>query len=85
MCIDLDGKIDSPKLVNFMAGYEKERPLESNEHDYLPKALRWAALRFFISRLEHVDSNPSAEILSIKNPDQFKNILIHRQSIEGLF
>ena len=84
-CIDLDGKIDSPKLGNFMAGYEKERPLESNEHDYLPKALRWAALRFFISRLEHVDSNPSAEILSIKNPDQFKNISIHRQSIEGLF
>ena len=84
-CIDLDGKIDSPKLVNFMAGYEKERPLESNEHDYLPKALRWAALRFFISRLEHVDSNPSAEILSINNPEQFKYILIHRQSIEDLF
>jgi len=84
-CINLDGTIDKEKLDMLIVGYEEERPLRSNELDYLPKALRWAALRFFISRLEHVNSNPSAEILSIKNPDQFKDILIDRQSTKDLF
>ena len=81
----MDGTIDKEKLDMLIVGYEEERPLRSNELDYLPKALRWAALRFFISRLEHVNSNPSAEILSIKNPDQFKDILIDRQSTKDLF
>ena len=84
-CINLDGTIDKEKLDMLIVGYEEERPLRSNELDYLSKALRWAALRFFISRLEHVNSNPSAEILSIKNPDQFKDILIDRQSTKDLF
>ena len=51
----------------------------------MPIALRWAALRFYISRLEHIHSSPSAEILAIKNPDQFKNILIDRQVTEYRF
>jgi len=48
-------------------------------------ALRWAALRFYISRLEHIHSNPSAEILALKNPDQFKKVLIDRQINEYKF
>ena len=84
-CIDDDGAIDKNKLTQFIGGYESERSLEKEEKVYLPIALRWAALRFYISRLEHIHSNPSAEILAIKNPDHFKNILIDRQVTEYKF
>ena len=66
-------------------GYETERALDKEEKVFMPIALRWAALRFYISRLEHIHSSPSAEILAIKNPDQFKNILIDRQVTEYRF
>ena len=81
-CIEADGAIDKNKLTEFIEGYETERPLTKEERDFMPLALRWAALRFYISRLEHIHSNPSAEILAVKNPNQFKNILIDRQVTE---
>jgi homoserine kinase type II len=84
-CIDADGAIDKNKLKEFIEGYETERPLTKEERVYMPVALRWAALRFYISRLEHIHSNPSAEILAAKNPNQFKNILIDRQVTEYSF
>ncbi len=84
-CIDVDGAINKNKLKQFIEGYETERNLDKEERVYMPIALRWAALRFYISRLEHIHSNPSAEILAIKNPDQFKNILIDRQVTEYRF
>ena len=84
-CINDDGSIDQNKLSQFVDGYESERKLESVEKDFMYVALRWASLRFYISRLEHIHSNPSAEILAIKNPTQFKNILIDRQSNEYKF
>tara|TARA_B100001175_G_C19421768_1_gene596479 strand:- start:66 stop:1001 length:936 start_codon:yes stop_codon:yes gene_type:complete len=84
-CIDVDGAINKNKLKQFIEGYETERNLDKEEKVYMPIALRWAALRFYISRLEHIHSNPSAEILAIKNPDQFKNILIDRQVTEYRF
>ena len=84
-CIDADGAIDKNKLKEFIGGYETERPLTKEERVYMPVALRWAALRFYISRLEHIQSNPSAEILAAKNPNQFKNILIDRQVTEYSF
>jgi len=84
-CTNSDGTINNQNLDNFMRGYENIRPLEDLEHKFLLVSLRWAALRFFVSRLEHIISNPSAEILSIKNPNQFKEILIDRQNLKGLF
>ena len=60
-------------------------PLLKKRESIMPVALRWAALRFYISRLEHIHSNPSAEILAVKNPNQFKNILIDRQVTEYRF
>ena len=84
-CINDDGSIDQNKFSQFVDGYESERKLESAEKDFMHIALRWASLRFYISRLEHIHSNPSAEILAIKNPTQFKNILIDRQSKEYKF
>ncbi|MBT3826492.1 MAG: homoserine kinase [Nitrosomonadales bacterium] len=84
-CIHDNGSINQNKLTKFIEGYESERTLSSKEKVYMPKALRWAALRFLISRLEHVHSNPTAEILAVKNPNQFKNILIDRQVTEYKF
>ena len=80
-----DGAIGKNKSTQFIEGYETERALDKEEKVYMPIALRWAALRFYISRLEHIHSSPSAEILAIKNPDQFKNILIDRQVTEYRF
>jgi len=84
-CVRDDGSLDQNKLSQFLAGYESERKLDCKEKDNMHVALRWAALRFYISRLEHIHSNPSAEILALKNPDQFKKVLIDRQINEYKF
>ena len=59
------------------------RKLLNNEYDYLNNALRMAALRFWLSRLEDFHNAKEGEITSIKDPNHFKNILLERQKMEN--
>ena len=82
-CIVKDGKINKLMYIEFLKGYESIRKLLNNEYDYLNNALRMAALRFWLSRLEDFHNAKEGEITSIKDPNHFKNILLDRQTMKN--
>ncbi len=64
-----------------ISAYEQFRPLTHNEHQQWPAMLRAAALRFWLSRLVHKQSNLSSELTVDKNPDVLKYLLLkHRNN-----
>ena len=81
-CIDEDGKINKIMYLEFIKGYQSERRLTDNEQQYLNSALRLAALRFWLSRLEDFHNIKDGEITSIKDPNHFKEILVDRQEMK---
>ena len=82
-CIDQDGKINKSMFLEFIKGYRSERKLTDNEQEYLNVALRLAALRFWLSRLEDFYNAKKGEITSIKDPKHFKDILLDRQAMKN--
>ena len=82
-CIDDDGKINTLMYSEFINGYQSERKLTDNENEYFNSALRLAALRFWLSRLEDFYNVKKGEITSIKDPNHFKNILVDRQRMKN--
>ncbi len=73
-------KINSNKVNALVSGYEKIRPLYDIEKQNLTVFLRRAALRFWLSRLDHQLNPKPGQITQTKNPSTFKNILLqHRQ------
>ena len=81
-CIYDDGKINKLLYSVFIKGYQSERKLTDNENEYFNSALRLAALRFWLSRLEAFHNAKEGEITFIKDPNHFKNILVNRQTME---
>ncbi len=79
-CIDLDsGALDHPRRDAFVEAYESERPLMAAERDALPLALRAAALRFWLSRLDDLHRPRPAELLTPHDPRHFQRILRRRR------
>ena len=70
-------------FLEFIKGYRSERKLTDNEQEYLNVALRLAALRFWLSRLEDFYNAKEGEIISIKDPKHFKDILLDRQAMKN--
>ncbi len=78
-CMEND-KMNHKKINSLLSGYEKIRPLMTNEKHNLTVFLRRAALRFWLSRLDHQLNPKQGQITQIKNPLTFKNILLqHRR------
>ena len=82
-CIDQDGQINKSMFLEFIKGYQSKRKLTDNEQEYLNVALRLAALRFWLSRLEDFYNAKEGEITSIKDPKHFKDILLDRQAMKN--
>ena len=82
-CIDQDGQINKSMFLEFIKGYQSERKFTDNEQEYLNVALRLAALRFWLSRLEDFYNAKEGEITSIKDPKHFKDILLDRQAMKN--
>ena len=80
-CIHEDGKINKLMYLEFIKGYQSERELTDNEQKYFNAALRLAALRFWLSRLDDFHNIKEGEITSSKDPNHFKDILIDRQIV----
>jgi len=80
-CIYDDGKINKLLYSEFINGYQSERKLTDNENEYFNSALRLAALRFWLSRLEDFHNAKKGEITFIKDPNHFKDILVNRQTM----
>lgn len=70
-----DGVINFDKLDALLAGYETVRPLEPAEKQSWPVLLRIAALRFWLSRLQHQLYPRPAAITQSKDPLIFRQLL----------
>lgn len=74
-CMSADGKLDTGHTRAMLNAYHAARPFIAKEAEAWPKALRVAALRFWISRLYDLHLPREGEIVNAHNPDQFKRIL----------
>ncbi len=70
-----NGKIDLNKLTALMSAYESVRPLELSEKQNWPALLRAAALRFWLSRLEHQLCPRTSTLTQHKDPLIFRQLL----------
>jgi homoserine kinase type II len=78
-CVDLDsGRLDEVRASAFVAAYEGERPLSTDERRLMPALLRAAALRFWISRLWDFYLPRDASMLKPHDPTHFERVLRHR-------
>ncbi|MCK5889561.1 MAG: homoserine kinase [Methylococcales bacterium] len=73
--------VDLKKVNALLLGYEKIRPLTPEERLYLPVFLRFSALRFWVSRLEHSMSQKESHLTTLKDPTVFRSLLqLHRNN-----
>lgn len=76
-----NGAINTDKLTALLAAYQSLRPLEALEKHHWKIQLRAAALRFWLSRLEHQLYPRPGDLIQQKDPLVFKQLLqLHRQT-----
>jgi homoserine kinase type II len=66
---------DDAALAALIAGYAAQRPLSAAERAAWPAMRRAAALRFWLLRLEVRHQPRQGEVVTIKNPDDFRHRL----------
>ena len=77
-CLNSDKTINIEKQKKIMQAYNKSRKITQVEKDFWPKALRHAALRFWLSRLHDKYFPTDGELTHILDPNEFKSIFIDR-------
>ena len=77
-CSMEDGKLENERMLAMLEGYQEIRPLSQKEKQAWPLMLRAAALRFWLSRLQDLHFPREGEIVQIKDPNVFRNILLSR-------
>jgi homoserine kinase type II len=70
-----DWCFDETTLAALIAGYVAQRPLSEAERAAWPAMRRAAALRFWLLRLEVRHQPRAGEVVTIKNPDDFRRLL----------
>ncbi len=74
------GDINPDKITALLSAYESQRPLKQLEKQHWQTMLRAAALRFWLSRLEHQLYPRPGDIIQQKDPLIFRQLLQqHRQ------
>ncbi len=82
-CSYPDASLDMPTTLVLLRAYHAKRPFTAIERGAWPVMLRAAALRFWLSRLYDLHFPRPGEITHIKNPDEYKNILLDRRANES--
>jgi len=78
-CNHADKEVSTNKLSIIYQAYDAVRPLSDEEKSAWPRALRRAALRFYLSRLaDHYFPQPG-ELTQNKDPLEYRRILLSRQ------
>mgnify|MGYP001217563561 CR=1 FL=1 len=80
-CSNDEGGMETEKFDLFLSGYQSFRKLDDLEFKYLNTALRLSALRFWLSRLDAYHNIVEGDIISIKDPDYFRKVLLNRQGV----
>ena len=84
-----DGSLSPPRAGAILGAYHRVRPLESGEREAWPHVLRYAALRFWISRMKDKIFPKEGHLTTIKDPDAIRTILLHHRehgaSVEELW
>lgn len=74
-CLADDLGLDPAKTRALLRAYDAKRPLGEAEHAAWPVLLRAAALRFWLSRLCDLHLPRAAELVRVKDPDHFGDLL----------
>lgn len=72
-----DNRPDKALRDAFIGGYQSVRPLTEAETAAFPAACRAGALRFWVSRLWDYHFPAAGEITFIKDPNAFRDLLLH--------
>ena len=70
-----DRRLQETRALALLAGYRGVRPLQPGERDAWPVMLRAAALRFWLSRLLDQHLPRSGELVTVHDPEHFRDIL----------
>jgi homoserine kinase type II len=82
-CRDSRKRLDRRRQASVLAGYESVRALTPSERELLPLWQVFAALRFWLSRLDRAHADSSGR-KSGKSPDEMKAILLESMAESGL-
>lgn len=74
-CATPDGALDPVRAVALLDAYHAERAFEPAERDAWPAMLRAAALRFWLSRAEDFHLPKPGEMVLVKPPAEYRDIL----------
>jgi len=74
-CSQPDGQLDPARTRALLDAYHAERPFTAEERAAWPAMLRAAALRFWLSRAADFHRPRSGEMVSVKTPDEYRDIL----------
>lgn len=77
-CTTADGALDPARTAALLAAYHAERPFDDTERVAWPAMLRAAALRFWLSRAVDFHLPRDGEMVLVKNPDEYRDILLQR-------
>jgi homoserine kinase type II len=67
--------LKTEKVTALLTAYKSLRPLQSEEKQHWQTLLRVAALRFWLSRLEHQLYPRAGELIKQKDPLYFRQLL----------
>ena len=74
-CATGSGELDPIRTIALLDAYNAERPFEDEERACWPAMLRAAALRFWLSRAEDFHLPKSGELVLVKPPGEYRDIL----------
>lgn len=74
-CSTPDGQLDSALSAALLAAYHAERPFADCERGAWPGVLRAAALRFWLSRAADFHLPLEGEMVMVKDPGQYRDML----------
>lgn len=77
-CSTADFAFDPARLLAVLHGYESVRPLTLEERPFWPAMLRFAALRFWLSRLENWYFPQPGVTVQQKDPEPMRRLLLRR-------
>ncbi|NMF88367.1 homoserine kinase [Aromatoleum petrolei] len=74
-CTTEDGELDAQRTAALLSAYHAERPFTDAERANWPAMLRAAALRFWLSRAEDYHLPKPGEMVLVKPPAEYRDIL----------